>query len=643
MTVSRRTLLIGSASALVGAAAAVVAGGVAFAAVGASKFTDRFYPGVRFDGEDVAGLTYAEALARLRTRWDPYLASPVILRLKERLWTPRADDVGVRVDYERPLRAAFAYGHTGDLGGRLQQQRTSLEAPLEWRTEIAFDPYVFSSYVERITQGLDKPAKDALLVMEDRGGRRQIVVRPSEPGVKLVPPDVMAVFGAPSARPERLVIDLTTIPLKPTIATEMLLPVVKKAESLVQGQIAMVGPEGTWTISRDQLLADLALTGPQGNPSLTYDLRYQAFEPLAREIASQHRIDPIEPRIRVNREGGIVPKVQGKPGRRVDVEELWSRVRAAATTGASEIEIPIVIIQPDIARLSARDLQFDRVIATGTSFYYGSQQNRIHNIANGSGLIDGTVVAPGEEFSFNATLGPVTFDNGFVEGFVIHPDKTEKEVGGGLCQVSTTLFRAVFWAGLPIVERWEHAYRVGYYEQGADNPVGFDAAVWQPSQDLKFLNDTPNYILIRRNFDPSKAKLEFTLYGPPNGRKVERQWWRGPTTEPGPVKVVASEKLKPGEIKQTDTAVAGVQAIVYRQVTLGGRVLIKDKFLSLFRPWAERWEIGPNPDGTFDVYKIPNYKPEEGKPIPGTVPTKPGAPGAPTATPAPGATPAPAG
>ena len=610
---TRRKALILAGSGVLGAAAAGVAGSAAFIATGEAKFRNRFYPGTRVDGEELGGLTYAQALARARARWDVFAANPVSFRLGDRTWQPSGSDAGVRVDYVAPLSAAYAWGREGDWGTRLGQQREAAESPRDWRTQVTFAPRPFNDLVEGIAAELGRPAADGSLRLEKRGGRQVFVIAQSASGQRLVTADYLGVMSREFEPPKRLLIDLAleTVPAK--VSSEEFEPVAEAAQQLLDGHILLLSPFGRWSIRREDLASDLRLVGTTAAPRVELDVDYRAFEPVATDLARKLRIEPVEPKIRVNPEGEIVPTVRGREGRTVDVETLWARVQAAFQSGADEVQVPITVLAPDAGRLSARELQFDNEVATGTSFFWGSAGNRVHNIDNGSAKIDGTVVAPGEQFSLNAVVGPITLANGFVEGLVIAPNRTEPGVGGGICQVSTTLFRALFWAGLPVDERWQHVYRVGYYELGPDSPPGFDAAIWQPSQDLRFTNDTPNSLLIRRDFSERAGELHFHIMGAPIGREIKLESWRGKLVPPPPMKVEPEDELAPGEVRRTDTAVAGVQAVIYRTVSFGDRVLFKDQFPSQFRAWPERWEVGPNEDGTLDTSGVPGYAPEGGE------------------------------
>ena len=607
MRISRRNILLFAGSGVLGGAAAAAAGAATFMAVGQARYTHRFYPGVRLDGEDVGGLTLEQARARLMARWDGFSASPVIFRLDGRTWNPTGGEVGIRVDYATPLAQAYAWGRRGSWETRLRQQRETLEAPRDWQTAVGFDPHVFMGYVERIAAEIAEAPVDAALRIETQGGRRHARVYPSSEGRKLIPADLLVLMSRRFDTPQRLIIDLQSQSIAPQVATAAVTPTAERARELMEGHIELVAPGHRWSIAREDLAQDMRVVGPSMAPDVSVDVSYRAFDRVAREVADTLRVPAVEPKIRVDGDGQVVPLVEGTPGRTIDAESLWTRVQTAFAAGRDRVNVPLVTLQPSITRLSARELEFDNLIAEGVSRFTGSGDNRVHNINNGSRLIDGTVVPPGETFSFNATVGPITEGNGFVEGLVIAPTRTEPGIGGGICQVSTTLFRAAFWAGLPISERWQHAYRVRYYELGPNNPPGFDAAIWQPAQDLAFTNDTPHHILIRREFDAENATLAFRLLGPPLDREITLDAWKGEEIEPPPLRVEPTTELPPGEIEKTDSAIPGLRTVITRQVALAGHVLFKDRFPSVFLPWAERWEVGQAEDGSFDPNLVPGY------------------------------------
>lgn len=597
----RRKFLLAAGSGVIAAAAGIAAGGIAFVATRVARSADRFRSGVIFDGEGLVGLTFAEALARADLRWGPYAQSPIILRLGQRTWSPTGADLGVTVDWLTPLREAYAWGRDEGLTEQLRGTATS-GSPSPWHTVVTLDQRVFAAYLERVAASVEREPVDSVLRVEYQVGRPRLIIDPSASGLQLAPAGYAEVVAANLRPPARLVVDLASELIPPTVDEQQLRGIAEEAERLLDGHISLNSQVADWAIAREMLVSGVTLGGTEAAPDVRFRLDYSSFARLAKQIADEVRISPVEPRIRVNASGEIVPVVEGREGRQVDAEQLWARVQAAFAAGDSAINVPIVALEPDISRLSISELQFGNVIAVGESFFRGSDEKRVQNIDNGSGLIDGTVVAPGESISVNRIVGPITTANGFVEGLVIAPTRTEPGVGGGICQVSTTLFRALFWAGLPILERWQHVYRVRYYELGKEGAEGhhpgFDAAIWQPSQDLRAINDTPNYLLIRREFSAAAQSLRFVIKGAPIGRRVEIDSWQGPAVEPPPVKVEPNPELEPGEVKQTDNSIEGMQAVIYRRVYMGGQALFKDQFVSEFVAWPERWEIGPNEDGS---------------------------------------------
>jgi vancomycin resistance protein YoaR len=199
--------------------------------------------------------------------------------------------------------------------------------------------------------------------------------------------------------------------------------------------------------------------------------------------------------------------------------------------------------------------------------------------------LKGVLIAPGETFSFNQSLGDVSAFAGFQQAYIIKDGKTILGDGGGVCQVSTTLFRAALNAGLPIVERSAHAYRVGYYEQ--DSPPGLDATVYGPSTDLKFENNTPNFILIQPAIDLAKFKLVFELYGTKDNRIVKLTKPVVSDVVPPPEDVYQDDPTLPaGKIVQTEHRAAGAKVSFTYTVEKEGQTLFRKTFVSNYRPWA---------------------------------------------------------
>ncbi|NCN58729.1 hypothetical protein GW940_02305 [Candidatus Microgenomates bacterium] len=250
-----------------------------------------------------------------------------------------------------------------------------------------------------------------------------------------------------------------------------------------------------------------------------------------------------------------------------------------------EVELSVVITQPEIVNQDANSLGINDLLSQGVSYFTGSAVGRIHNLSLAASRINGTLIPPGEEFSFNDTVGDISYSSGYQAAYVIKDGRTVLGDGGGVCQDSTTLFRAVLDAGLPITERKAHSYRVVYYEKGNFKP-GLDATVYAPSTDFRFKNDTTAYILIQTKVDSAQAKLTYEIYGTSDGRETtisnHRVWDQQSPPEP---LYQDDPSLPVGSVKQVDFAAWGSKVAFDYTVTRNGETLTSRTFFSNFRPW----------------------------------------------------------
>lgn len=248
------------------------------------------------------------------------------------------------------------------------------------------------------------------------------------------------------------------------------------------------------------------------------------------------------------------------------------------------------------------------LLGQATTAYYGSFPERVNNIARGAAKFNGMVVQPGQVFSFNAALGNAGTEDGFVEGYAIVNGRLEKTLGGGLCQVSTTMYRAVFNAGLDLVARRNHSYVINFYE----NVAGWDATVFAPAVDFKWRNDTAGPITIRTSTNVAKATVTFSLYGTPDGRKTKMV---GPTVsnvvKPGKPIWQFDPTLKRGQVRQMVHGRPGMDVAMGRVVTAAnGRVLHNDNLPSKYKPWEDFYSYGPGVTPPAGVTVIPAAPPK---------------------------------
>lgn len=295
--------------------------------------------------------------------------------------------------------------------------------------------------------------------------------------------------------------------------------------------------------------------------------------------------------------GKVLEFSPAKEGYRVDADKMkisicrnflgWKN----STESNIVTELPLIKTQPRINNDEVNNLGIKELLGRGTSSFRHSSTIRNFNVEKGASIVNRILVAPGETFSFIKNLGEVSLENGYKKAYIIRQGKTELDVGGGICQVSTTLFRAMLDAGLDIIQRQAHAYRVSYYEE--DTKPGFDATVFIPNPDLKFVNDTGNYVLIQSYYDGVNKKLTYEIYGTSDGRKTEisnyKQWGWAPAP---PDVWIDDPTLPAGKVIQDESRIPGLKTAFDWTVTRNGEIVHQKTFTSSYVPWAAVYRRG---------------------------------------------------
>ncbi len=244
----------------------------------------------------------------------------------------------------------------------------------------------------------------------------------------------------------------------------------------------------------------------QLRPGAIYDYLNVKVSPVVNDLGESSRFAYVGPNLHLIK--------GGRKGKIVDGEKTSLAIRSAIVSGKNSATVHMKTHRPSI--FSAEDykaLSFPHKLTQGESNFAGSPANRIHNIQVATQRYDGLVIMPGEEFSFNQYLGEVDATNGYLPELVIKDNVTTPEYGGGICQVSTTVFRAAMQAGLEITSRQNHSYPVAYY-----GTPGYDATIYNPAPDFKFKNDTGSPIQLKTSI--LGTRLIFEVWGTSDGREV---------------------------------------------------------------------------------------------------------------------------
>jgi vancomycin resistance protein YoaR len=580
-------------------AAAVVVG--AFLSAGFAYswyFADRVAPRTTIGSVSVGGLTRDATAARLEEAFSRLATNGIQVELGGDIDVIQAQAIGLDLNLAQAVDAAFARGHTGAAPARLWDRVSSLWTTTTLPAPVMVDEQALAAEINAIALASDIARRDIRLVVE---GRSVGLATDTAPG-KTIDRDEAKLHILVALRrltPDPVSLALVDDPPRtdPASGPEAL----RAAQQMVSRPLTLIYEELNFTINRDRLgswLTSEYVQDEDGRTRLVAGLDHEAAGTYVTTIAQAVNVDPVPPQISTT-DGRVTGFVPPKVGRAVQEDKLVELILASVTDRAAKDRGPDVIVVPmKISKLAITGLDAEsgitEIVGKATTTFTGSPKNRIFNIKNGVKFLSGVVVQPGEEFSTLGTLGTIDNTTGYLPELVIKGDRTTPEFGGGLCQVSTTLFRAVMDAGLPITARRNHSFRVGYYEKdGNGKPIGpgLDATIYEPEVDFKFQNDTNKPILIIGYVVGDKVTFE--LYGTGDGRTSQIG---GPTilteTPAGEPVYIETLDLAPGVIKQVEFPHPGGSTTATYSVTYPDGQTKTQVFTSWYRRWPAKYLKG---------------------------------------------------
>jgi len=560
---------------------------------------DRIVPGIRVADIDLGGLTREEAAAALLERYQHREETRYAFHDGERSWSATARELGLSFPAEALVERAYSIGHGKDSRRSLREQAAAWFIGANLPATLEFDPSVARAFLGNLAAEIKRERRDASLWLDGLDAR----VDQGATGRKLNIDATLLTLSAAilSENIEReiaLVIDESP-PRLWNVAEAA-----AKIETALSTPIHLLGADRNgalltpWIISQEQIRAALEVTlhadGERRRYEVGLDLsaleRYLAtLSPALSKPAVDGRFD-FDPQT-----GNLTALSPSAAGRQLNVEETIARLEAAIFDSVNRrVAMGFEPLTPRFHEgLTAAELGITELVSEATTYYWGSWPNRRSNIALGAGKLNGIIIAPGEEFSFNDHLGDITPEAGYLEGSVILGGATVTGIGGGICQVSTTMYRAAFGGGYAITERNSHGYRVGYYEYANAGP-GLDAAIWQPEIDLRFQNNTPYHLLIESSFLGAKDALQFRIYSTRHWRTVIENAVISDIVPAPAEKYVEAEDLYSGQIRQIDYAADGADVWVYRNVyDRAGNLVKRDQVFTRYQPWQAVFEVAP--------------------------------------------------
>jgi vancomycin resistance protein YoaR len=580
-------------------------------------YNGRIFPGVSVAGVDLSGLTTNQAAALLSERIEFPSQGQLVFKEGTNVWSATPAQLGLYFDSQNTALAAYQSGRVGGLIERYGSRFRSWYSGVDLSPVFVWDEQPALSYLQGLAAQIDKPIIEAAIGLQGV----QVTVNSGQVGRKV---DVLAAQDALRTQMQTLqdgIIPLVVEETPPVIldasAQAALAQQILSAPLVMQVENVEEGDPGPWTLEPSVLATMLTIQRVESGGTATYQvgLDSQVLRTYLEGIAPGLLRWPVNARFIFNDETHQLEVIEhAVVGRSLDVDTSLQMINQKLAEGVHTVSLDMEFTNPQVGDdATAEQLGISEAVSVVTSYFYGSSSERILNIQLASARFHGYLVPPGGTLSMSDLLGDVSLDSGYAEAWIIFGDRTIKGVGGGVCQVSTTLFRTAFFGGYQIDERYSHAYRVGYYEQtrsgGYDSSLaGLDATVFAPVVDFKFTNDTQYWLLMETYVDPGARTLIWKFYSTSDGRTVD--WQTSGLTnivpELDPLYEENSDLAK-GEVRQVDWGVDGADVSITRTVTRGGQVIHQDDFYTHYVPWRDIFQYGP---GTKDMPPEPTETPE---------------------------------
>lgn len=560
-----------------------------------------FFPGTMVGDLNIAELDHPQALALMKAHYADFENTAVDFEFEQQHWNASLNQLGFSIDYESTLAAAWQHGRESS---RMAQFRAVVIQPEKQSYPILFnaDDERLHEYLEELGTQIVGAARDASLYLDGD----QVRVQPNENGREL---DIEAAAIATQRivqGAKRGLVELSAQPVISQITTEMLEPKRDLAQTMINSRIDINTGDDVWRIQQSTLREALVLPerGVLTDPTFDERIIGEEFAEMAIAVKTEPKsatlgwsdgLTVIEPDVR---------------GRTLDVAATVQEVVAAArTSNQRTVNAQYEDVLAEVRADNLDELGITGLLATGDSNFVGSSWERAENVRVSADHLTHSLVRPGETYSFNESIGPISLENGFVQGMIIRGTRIVEDIGGGACQASTTVFRAALKAGLPI-EHHFHTFRLDMYEHDGW-PPGLDAAIFQPEDpndwdtDLFFTNNTDNWLLVEFNINDTHAYC--SIYGTPPGYDVEIDvpYVSDPKPPEDPVETEDSE-LARGEREQVGWPAPGYEVQAVRRILKDGELVQIEglpnpwEFWSFFEPQREEWLIGPGTKRQFD-------------------------------------------
>lgn len=550
-------------------------------------FAKKIIPGVELASINIGGLTAQQALEKTAEHESQTEKTLKLWAENGKVYQIKSEDIDLKYDWPAGVTRAFEVGRTGNFFVDLKDKLAGLVKPLKLSAKYSYDKDLLGGKVAEIRSEVNIPSVSAKIALTDES---KVEIVPEVYGKSL---DEDKIYTAIRACLDAMTFDQKALEVEddnPQFTKKELENLVNDVQKLVGRELTLTSGAKAYKLGPKELI-NLVKFSKSGD-GVTAGLNKDELNKIKQQIGAELNRLPMGQVVGVN-DGRVTEFKIIQNGLEIDGDKFDDEFKSLfKSENDLTMEIPLKEIKTS---KDGSEYGIFSLLGTGVSKFTGSGQPRITNLSLATQRLNGILVPPGEEFSFNKSVGEISGRTGYATAYIIASGRTVLGEGGGVCQTSTTLFRAVLNAGLPITSRHPHAYRVSYYE--IESPAGLDASVYQPSLDFKFKNDTPGHVLIQSAVDLTNNSLEFKLYGTPDGRKVEIGEAKLYNVYNAPPPLYQDDPtLAKGVVHQVDFAAPGGTAEFTRKVTRGDEVLFEDTFKTIYQPWRAVFLVGTKKD-----------------------------------------------
>lgn len=584
---SRRRVPLIVGGAVVGLVAVLVLADVAMS-------LGKIHPGVSVSGVDVGGMAPAKAASVLQTRLPEKTTEPVVVVHGDDKWTVKAKKIGLTFDYDALAQDAMDVGRSDSFITTVSDRVEAWFGGTDLDATASADEDQMSKLLDEIAEKIDVDPVDATVKIKDL----EPTVVSSEEGVTVRTSVLKSEILSAMLSTDRTV-DVPTQVAKAEVTDAEAKRAAEIATTMLSGPVTVSYKSKDWEFEPDDIAkwivfkrsddselpeAVAETVDPSAVTLVTYVSPKKAGKTVSAAVGT--KVGHAAKDASFSTSAGRVRIIPSENGVGPDMDDLATSLTTSLSSADSSRSVAMrtAVTEPDITTEEAEKMGINERLSRFTTTYASTNTPRVANIHLLGDALDGTLVAPGKTFSFNGAVGERTAEKGYQEAGAIVNGELVPQLGGGICQVGTTIFNAVFESGLPVVERRNHSFYISHY------PKGRDATVSWGGPDFKFKNDTDNWVLVSVSY--TSTSITVAIYGTDPGYEVEAKTGDWKNVKKYSTKEIKDKTLSKGTRVVEDAGVEGKTITVKRIVSKDGKVIRTDSFTSVYKPKTEVVRVG---------------------------------------------------